>query len=210
MKLFYMFIFIGMFLGKTASAETTQVPGVGSVWESVVRYDAKDDGSPAREKRETVTVDRMENGRPVFAGKLLNHDGEIVESSVGTVIYALECKGDVAEENLLPPIVPNQCGGHVCHAPPIGETFTRPMVVYAPLFGCQPQTAVYSFTSVRSDVYNGQAVIVGKALITLGGLRRGAWESYIQPGVGEVYSESHERKTTYEKVVVPLVPFKSK
>ncbi len=210
MKLFFRILFVCCaFTFGMALAQDVHVPDVGSVWESVVEYNARDDGSRTPPKREVVVVDRMENGRPVFAGMLFNQDGEIIESSVGTTIYALECKSNILKEHLVPPRVPNQCGGHVCRAPPVGETIIRTMFVYIPMYGCQPIEATYSFVSLRTEGSDEQEVTVGKASIMRGFARLGRWVSHIRSGIGEVYSESLERKTTYEKVVVPLVPYRN-
>ena len=154
-------------------------------------------------------MDRLIDGRPVFKGKMFGFEGEIIEATGGTIVYADECKGDVPKELLSPPTLPNQCVWHVCRAPPVGETVVRTMTVYVPLFGCQGQAAAYTFTSVRSGTYKGTAVTVGKALITFGGVPRTSWESYIKEGEGEVFAERQSSVTTYERVSVTPTPYSS-
>ena len=199
------------FLSKTALAEGVEVPGVGSVWESTSVYTTvPEDGSPQRKEIRTIKVDRLQDGRPVFAGKFQAIEGEIVESAAETVIYANECRPNVPAIKLAPPEHSNQCAFHVCRPPPEGETFIRTMTVYIPLFGCQPLPSTYTFTSVRKGEYNGTKVMIGKAETTLNGTRFAAWESYIQDGVGEIFATSPEKVTTYNKVIVRSVPYKLK
>ncbi len=203
MKLFYMFIFIGMFFLKTASAQTLQVPDVGSVWESLITYaPATDDGLP-RTKNEIATVDRLVNGRPVFTGEVFGYKGEIIESTVGTVVYTHDCKNDVPAEMLIPPPVPNQCVWHVCNAPPVGQTFTRQMIFFVPLFVCQGKVATYTFKSNVVEQHNGKTVTVGEASIKFG-LRKPVWQSYVEQGVGEVHAVAIGKVTVYQKVSVAL------
>ena len=206
MKLFYMFIFIGMFLGKTASAQTTQVPDVGSVWESLITYAPITEDASVRTKNEVATVDRLVAGRPVFVGEVFGYKGEIIESTVGTVVYTHDCKNDVPAEMLIPPPVPNQCVWHVCNAPPVGQTFTRPMIFFVPLFVCQGKVASYTFTSTAIEQYNGKTVTVGEASIKFG-LRKPVWQSYVEQGVGEVQAVAIGKVTTYQKVSVALIPY---
>lgn len=210
-KLFIILISAVCALPSVVVAEDVKVPGVGSLWKSTSIYPpVENDGSPPRKKSETVTVDRLQEGRPVFVGSMFGSEGEIIESSVGTIVYANECRKDVPESMLEAPPAPNQCVWHVCSAPPVGKTFTRPMIIFAPLFACQPQTAMYSFVSMRMETIDGSHVTVGKATLTLNGLPRGAWDSYIEEGKGQVFAESAEKVTTYEKIIVNLVPYDSK
>lgn len=207
MKLFTCMVLAAGFFSQAAAE--VWVPGVGSEWKSTSTYaSTAEDGSPPRIKTDVVKVERMEDGRPVFSGKIFGYEGEIVETSEGTTVYALECKSAVPAEKLLPPAYPNQCVWHVCHAPVIGVTFTRVMTIYAPIFACAPQMATYTFTSVRESVYNGAHVTAGNVEVTFNGVRRGAWESYIEDGVGEIFAESSEKVTIYSRVRVSLVPYK--
>lgn len=206
MKLFYMFIFMGMFLGKTAFAQTTQVPDVGSVWESLITYAPITEGGPVHTKNEVATVDRLVNGRPVFTGEVFRYKGEIIESTVGTVVYTHDCKNDVPAEMLIPPPVPNQCVWHICNAPPVGETFTRPMIFFVPLFLCQGKAGTYTFASIAVEQHNGKTVTVGEASIKFN-LLKPSWQSYIEQGVGEVHAVARGKVTTYQKVSVTSIPY---
>lgn len=208
MKFLVVLIFAVFSFLETAFAQGSEVPGVGSVWESTsISMPLPEDGSPPRKRNETFKVDRLENGRPVFAGRMLGHDGEAIESTKGTIVYALECKRDVPAEMLMPPVLPNQCIWHVCYPPRVGETFTRPMIVYAPIFGCQPQEGMYSFTSLDAEEYPYDEVTIGYAEVTLRGVRLGFWTSHIKAGTGQVFAQSPERVTTYDNVKVLLVPY---
>lgn len=206
MKLFHMFVFVGMFFLKTAFAQTIQVPSVGSVWESLITYAPTTEDGPVHTKSEVATVDRLVNGRPVFTGEVLGYKGEIIESTVGTVVYTHDCKNDVPVEMLIPPPVPNQCVWHVCSAPPVGQTFTRPMIFFVPLFACQGKVATYTFISTIVEQYNGKTVTVGEASIKFGP-RRPVWQSYIEQGVGEVHAVARGKVTTYQKVFVAPAPY---
>lgn len=210
MKFFSILVFVSCFLSKAALAERVEVPGPGSAWEGTSIYTrTADDGSPLRKEIETFRVDRMEGGRPVFAGRMLGFDGEIIQSSEGTIVYALECKNDVPADMLLPPVSPNQCVGHVCTAPSVGDNpLVRATFIYVPIFGCQGQEGEYTFTPIRVEEYGGRMVTVGDAKFTLKGNLRAAWKSYIQPGVGQVFAEFLEKVTTY-KVNVLLVPYEA-
>lgn len=210
MKLFSILVFVICFLSKAALAEGVKVPGPGSLWESTSEYMRDvDDGSPPREERETFKVDRLQEGRPVFAGRMFGFDGEIIESTEGTIVYELRCKDDVPAAMLLPPALPNQCVGHVCTAPLVGDKpFVRATFIYVSAFGCQKQEGEYTFTSVREEEYGGSVVTVGDAKFTFKGLPRGSWKSYIQAGVGQVFAESTEKKTRY-KWNVHLVPYRT-
>ncbi len=210
-KLFTILISAILAFPSVVAAEGVKVPDVGSLWKSTSIYPpVENDGSPPRKKNETVTVDRLQDGRPVFVGSMFGNEGEIIESTIGTVVYANECRKDVPESMFEAPPVPNQCVWHVCSAPSVGETFTRPMIIFAPLFACQPQTAVYTFVSVRMETIGNSRVTVGKATLTLNGVPRGVWDSYIEEGKGQVFAESVEKVTTYEKIIVNLVPYDSK
>lgn len=191
-------------------AQEAEVPGIGSVWESTSVYAPNtEDGSPGRTRNDFVKVERMHDGRPVFSGKVFGYEGEILEAKAGTLVYAHECKRDVPAEMLRPPSVPNQCVWHICYAPPVGETFSRSMIIFAPIFACQPQVATYVFVPDRVVRHEGLPVTIGRVTITMNGLRRGTWLSYIREGAGEVYAESDGRVTTYTRVSVPLVPYRS-
>lgn len=201
-----MFIFMGMFLGKTASAQIPQVPDVGSVWESLITYAPITEGDSVRHKNEVVMVDRLVAGRPIFVGEVFGYKGEIIESTVGTVVYTHDCKNDVPAEMLIPPPIPNQCVWHVCSAPPVGKTFTRPMIFFVPLFACQGKVATYTFTSMAIEQHNGKTVTVGEASIKFG-VRKPVWQSYIEQGVGEVHAVAIGKVTMYQKVSVTLIPY---
>ena len=188
----------------------SRVPGVGAVWESTLEYDVmpSDNGhSRIRRAKETATVVRLESGRPVFSGEVFGYRGEIIESSAGTVVYTDECKDQVPAGVLYAPARANQCVWHVCHAPRIGETFTRPMVFYVQLFSCEPKVATYTFKSLRIETLDGQTVTVGDARVYFSPFRQTAWQSYIREGHGEVFAEAPGRKTTYHRVQVPLVRY---
>lgn len=188
-----------------AYAENKDVPAVGSVWQRVVEYDATED-RPAWSKNETVTVVRHLDGRPVFAGKRFGLDGEIVEVSTGTLVYVDECKGRIAKEKFAPPAFPNQCAWGLCYAPKEGDVFLRPIIIHAPLFNCEPLLGMYSFEYLRRDVWKESAVIVGIATTIVNG-HTDSTESHIKDGVGEVFSTSKGKRTTYEKSAVTLVPY---
>lgn len=209
MKLFYFLVFLVLYLPYSALAQH-QVPDVGSIWESTTVYSVTTDGGEATVKKEMARVDRLMDGRPVFAGKILGIDGEIIESTKGTIVYALECKNEVLPAMLLPPPEPNQCVWHVCRPPPVGKMFIRRMIIYAPLFGCQPQEAAYSFNALRITADNGVRTVAGKAAITLGGKPRTSWESHIKDGEGEVFAKYPGSETTYNNVSVTLIPYASK
>ncbi len=188
----------------------TRVPGVGAVWESTLEYDVmpSDNGqSRIRRAKETATVVRLESGRPVFSGEVFGYRGEIIESGAGTVVYTDECKNQVPADRLHPPARPNQCVWHVCNAPPIGETITRPMVFYVQLFSCEPKVATYTFKALRTESFDGAPVTVGDAKVYFSPFRQTAWQSFIREGLGEVYAEAPGRKTTYNRVHVPLVAY---
>lgn len=206
MKLFQI-MFLWACTLQGSFAQTFMVPDVGSVWESTSLYPATEDGRPERRQTQVIKVDRLLDGRPVFAGIMNGIPGKMMQVAQGTVVYADECKNDVPKEILAPPDIPNQCAWGVCKAPPVGETFTRPMIIYAPLFACQPQTAVYTFLSINEKVGDGIRVTIGKAVITFNGLQRSAWESHIEDGIGEVFAESPEKVTRYDKIFVPLIPY---
>lgn len=201
------FVFLACVLASLGSL-AADVPDVGSVWESTSVYASKGDGSPPVVRQDVVRVERLEAGRPVFSGKVFGHAGEIVEAKDGTLVYADECKQYVTPEELEPPSTPNQCVWHMCYPPAVGETFTRKLFVFAPIFACAKQEASYEFFATRTEVYEGKDVTVGTVTIMFRGLRRSFWESYIRSGMGEVYGEALDRVTTYEKVEVPLVPYK--
>lgn len=207
MKLFYFLAFLAVSVLHPAIAQESHVPAPGSVWESVTVYPATQDGGEIRSKKERVHVDRLVDGRPVFAGKMFGIDGEIIESTEGTIVYALECKKDVLPRMLLPPPVPNQCVWGVCSSPPVGQMFIRRMTIYAPLFACQPQEAAYSFNALRTGTDNGKPTTVGKAVITFNGTQRASWESHIKDGEGEVFAEYPGSVTTYENISVTLIPY---
>jgi hypothetical protein len=206
MKLFQILMIWACAL-QVSFAQTFMVPDAGSVWKSTTFYPATDDGRPSYRQTEIIRVDRLLDGRPVFAGNMYGIDGEMIEGFKGTIVYAKECKNDVPRELLAPPAIPNQCVWGVCQAPAVGETFTRAMTIYAPIFNCQPQPAAYKFRAVRKEKRGEIEVTVGNAEITFKGVRRGAWESHIQKGIGEVFAESPEKVTTYDEVSVPLIPY---
>ncbi len=209
MKIIFKLVFLALFFSKTVSAaEQVLVPQVGATWESELVYKAVDENIPVRRKVEKIVVDRHLDGRPVFRGEVFGYTGEIMPSSSGTVVYTDECKGDVKAEMLVPPEVPNQCVWGVCNAPSVGQTFTRQMIFYVPLYACQAKVATYTFTALRTEMYKGQTVTVGDAKVAFGTLRQTTWHSYVKDGVGEIYAESSGRVTTYSKVDVPLVPYK--
>ncbi len=209
MKLFIMLAFAAVFFPQTVSAQAVHVPGVGSIWESTSVYaPVAEDGKPSRKERESFKVDRMQDGRPVFAGKMFGFEGEIIESTEGTIVYALECKNDVPVTMLVPPISPNQCVSHVCSAPSVGDKpLVRPTSIYVPLYGCQRQEGEYTFTTVGTEQYGDGMVTVGEAKFTFKGTPRATWKSYIKKGVGQVFAESLAKVTTYEKVEILLVPY---
>jgi hypothetical protein len=209
MKLFIVLAFAAVFFSKTASAQEVQVPGVGSIWESTSVYaPSAEDGKPPRKDREIFKVDRMQDGRPVFAGKMFGFEGEIIESTEGTIVYELACKNDVPANMLVPPVSPNQCVNHVCSAPGVEDKpLVRPTFIYVQLFGCQKQEGEYTFTSVGTQQYDGGMVTVGEVKFTFNGAPRAAWKSYIKKGVGQVFAESLTKVTTYNKVEVLLVPY---
>jgi hypothetical protein len=210
MKLFSALVLAVCCCCKAALAEEVNVPDVGSVWKSTSIFrQISEDGSPPRKETTEIRVDRLQDGRPVFAGKFQTIEGELMESAEGTVIYANECKQNVPTQTLAPPPAPNQCAWHVCRAPGEGETFVRQLSIYAPFFGCQKMPGTYTFTSVRKDMYHGNEVTVGDAEITINGNRRGVWQSYIEEGVGEVYAESPLKVTTYTEISVPLIPYRT-
>ena len=202
------FVFLACALASFESV-SADVPDVGSVWESTSVYAPNaEDGSPPRTRQDIVRVERLEAGRPVFSGNVFGHVGEIMETRSGTVIYASDCKRDVPKEELEPPTDPNQCAWHMCYPPKVGETFTRKLFVFAPIFACSRQEASYEFAATRVETYEGTEVTVGTVTIMFNGARRGFWESYIRPGMGEVYGKAVGRVTTYDKVKVPLVPYR--
>ncbi len=210
MKLFFSVLYICYtFTSGVTFAQDVQVPDVGSVWESVSEYSPMaDDGSPPRREREIFKVDRMQDGRPVFAGRMFGLEGEIVESTKGTIVYALECKNNVPNAMLVAPRSPNQCVGHVCKAPRVGsKPFVRPTFVYVPIYGCQEQKGEYIFTAVSNEEYEGNPVTVGEAKFYFRGTLRNSWKSYIKKGVGQVFAQDEKKKTKYEKVEVLLVPY---
>jgi acyl-CoA thioesterase I len=203
----FAFIFAGLAALQVAS-QTITVPDVGSVWINRVVY-----LSSGREQApEVIRVARMQAGRPVFVGETFGYQGEIMESSVGTLISTQDCLPSIPPEQMLPPAKPNQCSWGVCDAPEMGQTFERPIFLYAALYGCKARMGTYRFKATgkarsESGVYRGE-VTVGEAEMVFGLFARTRWESHIAPGIGEVFSKSPGRETRYDKVEVSLVGYK--
>jgi acyl-CoA thioesterase-1 len=190
----------------------TTVPDVGSIWESSLEYDSlpTDNGTATiRRAKEVSRVVRLMEGRPVFAGAVFGYQGEIIESTQGTVVYTDDCKDKVPPEMLIAPKEANQCVWHVCHPPALGKSFTRPMIFFVKLFSCTRQVATYSFVPLRIEEFEGNKVTVGNAKVFFSAFRQTAWQSYVQDGVGEVHSEAPGRRTTYTRVDVSTVNYKS-
>ena len=208
MKIFYIVFASFLFGGGFAHAQVV-VPNVGSTWVSTLEYNSfsQDDTSAVWRRDEAIVVDRLEEGRPVFRGKVFGYTGEIVESSFGTVVYTDACKGQVLKEYLVPPLSANQCVWGVCNPPAQNETFTRKMVLFAELTSCQPKTGTYTFTTKALGKVGEAAVVIGDAKVSFGFLQSTEWVSYISPGKGEIYAESSSRKTTYHKVDVTLTTY---
>ncbi|MBS7806768.1 GDSL-type esterase/lipase family protein [Variovorax sp. PCZ-1] len=204
-----LFAFIlALFAAAQVAAQTATVPDVGSVWINRVVYLS----SGMSQAPEIIRVARMQAGRPVFAGETFGYQGEIMESSVGTLISTQDCLPSIPPEQLLPPAKPNQCSWGVCDAPEVGQTFERPIYLYAALYGCKVRMGTYRFKATgkavsASDVYKGE-VTVGEAEMVFGLFARTRWESHIAPGIGEVFSKSPGRETRYDRVQVSLVGYK--
>lgn len=66
---------------------------------------------------ETIVVDRIEDGRPVFTGETFGYKLEIVEGRLGTVVSTRACHDHVPPVLLEPPPAPNQCSWHLCYPP---------------------------------------------------------------------------------------------
>ncbi len=206
---------ISAFLPPVASAEMT-VPAIGSTWVSVIQYKAlpstNGEGGSVAGKRaqETMTVLRHSGGVPVFSSEVFGYKGRMQETSSGTIVYTDKCEELVPKEVFVAPLNPNQCGWHLCSAPAEGTTFTRPMTVFAELYGCFPVSGTYSYTTVGKGEVNGQAVTVGDAEVSFGLFQKTKWKSYVSSGRGEVYATSSSRETVYSRVEVSQVPYVSK
>jgi acyl-CoA thioesterase I len=205
----FSFLIFAVFAAAQAVSQTLTVPDIGSVWINRVVY-----LSSGREQApEVIRVTRMQAGRPVFAGETFGYQGEIMESSVGTLISTQDCLSSIPPEQLLPPAKPNQCSWGVCDAPEVGQTYERPIYLYAALYGCKVRTGTYRFKATgkaksESEAYRGE-VTVGEAEMSFGLFARTRWESHIAPGIGEVFSRSQGRETRYDKVEVNLVAYKA-
>lgn len=69
---------------------------------------------------------------------------------------------------------------------------------------------MYSFASARMETIGHVSVTVDKTTLTLNGVPRSVWDSYIKEVKGQVFAESMEKVTTYEKIIISLVPYDSK
>jgi hypothetical protein len=148
----------------------------------------------------------MHDGRPVVSGETFGYQGEIIEGAFGTVVATLACKIKIPQDFLAAPAVPNQCGWHLCYPPEVGAKFSRRMVIFADLYGCEPKVGVYQFSATHSDTTAFGKVVVGEAQVDFGMFSKVSWKSYILPGHGEVHGESTGRVTSYSTVDVRLIP----
>jgi hypothetical protein len=189
-------------VNSTAAVLAPTVPAVGSVWRSTTRYV----NTGASKKTEELTVTRMHDGRPVVSGETFGYQGEIIEGAFGTVVATLACKIKIPQDFLAAPAVPNQCGWHLCYPPEVGAKFSRRMVIFADLYGCEPKVGVYQFSATHSDTTAFGKVVVGEAQVDFGMFSKVSWKSYILPGHGEVHGESTGRVTSYSTVDVRLIP----
>ena len=205
LKTKYLAFLVFLFVAVQAMAQSHSVPDIGSVWINRVVYL----NSGREQAPEVIRVTRMQAGRPVFAGETFGYQGEIMESSVGTLISTQDCLSGIPPEQLLPPAKPNQCSWGVCDAPGLGQTFERPIYLYAALYGCKVRMGAYRFktTGKASSASHGE-VTVGDAEMVFGLFARTRWESHIAPGIGEVFSQSPGRETRYDTVKVSLVDYK--
>jgi lysophospholipase L1-like esterase len=188
-------------------ADELKVPAVGSHWVSSVKRNVfLDEGSAGPE--ELMTVVRHEKGIPVFASNPFGYKGEIIQTINGTVIYTNKCKESVPKEIFVAPKTPNQCGWHVCSAPPLGEVISRPMIVFSELYSCKPEIGVYTFTTIGKSEINGESVSIGKASIDFGFFKKVSWNSYVGER-GEVFAQDTTKSTNYSKVEVSFVPYEN-
>ncbi len=205
---------ISAFLPLVASAEMT-VPAVGSTWVSTIEYKAlpstNGEGGSVAGKRaqETMTVVRHSGGVPVFSSEVFGYKGKMQETSSGTIVYTDKCEGLVPKEVFVAPPAPNQCGWHICSAPAEGVTFSRPITVFAELYGCFPVSGTYSYTTVGKGEVGGQAVTIGDAEVSFGLFQKTKWKSHVSSGRGEIYATSSSRETVYSRVEVSQVPYVS-
>lgn len=167
------------------------VPAVGSVSiKQVIR-------EGVTRPEEVMTVREHIDGRPVFSGKVWGHDGSMAETESGSVVWTKDCP--TPPELLSPPLVPNKCDWTVCYPPQKGTTYLQPVRFYVPLLACSARDGVLSVTTIGEKeipVY-GQ-VIHTQAKLTVPGLPGVTWQSYIKPGVGEVYALSTSWVSVYE------------
>lgn len=203
------FIFIlSMLCSSFVLAEQKMVPGIGTVSKNTLVYNAMEaGGSPVKRTEEVLKVNTLMAGRPVFSGEVFGQKGKIVESTVGVIVITDDCEDKVEASYLLPPVSPNQCGWHICEAPPVGKTLEKKMIVFAKLYACEAKVGTYKFTSKSEEVFEGKKVTVGEAQVSFGIFSKTFWTSYVQNGIGEIYAESSGRKTIYNYINVNHVPY---
>lgn len=189
---------------STVKVSAPTVPDIGSVWISVTEYVT----AGASRKPEILAVTRMLDGRPVVSGETFGYKGEIVEGVFGTVVYTDTCAAKVPLELLEPPVVPNQCGWHLCYPPEIGTSIARKIFIFAELYSCEPKTGIYRFSATGTAASVHGDAVVGDAVVDFGMFSKVHWQSYIKPGEGEVHGESAGRVTSYLTVNVTLKPVK--
>lgn len=166
------------------------VPAVGSTTIKQVTRDGK------TRPLEVMVVKSHQDGRPIFAGKVFNHDGSMAETATGAVVWTDDCP--TPPELALPPVVPNKCDWTVCYPPQQGTTYLQAVRFYVPRLACTAREGTLMVTTVgTTTIETYGAVVHTKAKLTVIGLPEVAWDSYIKPGFGEVFAKSTHWSSVY-------------
>ena len=167
------------------------VPAVGSTTVKQLTRDGK-----ARPP-EIMSVREHLDGRPIFSGKVFNHQGSMAETDTGAVVWTDDCP--TPPELVTPPLVPNKCDWTVCYPPKKGTTYLQSVRFYVPLLACGARDGTLSVTTIgMADIPVYGRVVHTEAKLSVPGLPGVTWQSYIKPGYGEVFGQSTNWTTVYE------------
>lgn len=177
-------------LGIIVFPKEVLVPAVGSTTIKQVTRDGK------TRPPEVMVVRAHQDGRPIFAGKVFNHEGSMAETATGAVVWTDDCP--TPAELALPPVIPNKCDWTVCYPPQAGTTYLQTVRFYVPLLACTARDGTLTVTTVgTTTIETYGAVVHTKAKLTVTGLPEVTWDSYIKPGFGEVSAKSTHWSSVY-------------
>ncbi len=202
MRTFLSVLFISLLLGCASKPakpslgiilfpKEVLVPAVGSTTVKQLTRDGK------TRPPEVMFVREHLDGRPIFSGKVWNHEGSMAETASGAVVWTSDCP--TPPELLEPPVVPNKCDWTVCYPPKDGTTYLQTVRFYVPLLACGGRDGTLSVTTIGTveiPVYG--RVVHTEAKLLVQGLPGVTWQSYIKPGFGEVHGKSVNWMTVYE------------